>query len=252
MVIKVMGIILKEYVVGESDKYITLFTKELGKIQASAPRAKKFDKGMASGTEMFVYGEFIMTQYKHTYKLIAVESKFTFHRLREDLTTLSYASYIAEFISEVSVEGSGNEHLLSLMLHTLHSLDKMGDKACLRIRRTFEMRALSLLGFRPELDACISCGQKMKEDQNKRYTICPEEGGMVCEACKAEYKTISISYTSWYVLHYILAEPIKTLFHFEIKPYVLKEIGLVCDQLIAYYIEKPFKTLEFIKSLENL
>lgn len=252
MVIKVMGIILKEYVVGESDKYITLFTKELGKIQVGAPRAKKFDKGMASGTEMFVYGEFVLTHYKQTYKLIAVETKFTFHHLREDLMTLSYASYISEFISEVIIEGSGNEHLLTLMLYALHHLDKMKDNECERIRRTFEMRALGLLGFRPELDACISCGEKMEEDTSRRYTICPKEGGMVCESCKAQYDTLSISYTSWYVLHYILATPIKTLFHFEIKAYVLREIGLVCDQLIAYYIEKPFKTLEFIKSLEKL
>ncbi|MEG0387288.1 MAG: DNA repair protein RecO [Niameybacter sp.] len=252
MVIKVTGIILKEYVVGESDKFITLFTKELGKIQVGAPRAKKFDKGMDSGTELFVYGEFVMTQFKHTYKLVGVEPQFTFHHLREDLMTLSYASYIAEFISEVAIEGSGNEQLLSLMLYTLHSLEKMGSEACERIRRTFEMRALGVLGFRPELDHCISCGTPTPQNPDKRYALYPAEGGIICEACKGAARVLTMSYTTWYVLHYILGAPFKTLFHFEIKPYVLKEIGNVCDTLVTYYIEKPFKTLEFIKSLENL
>lgn len=252
MIIKGTGIILKEYVVGESDKYITLFTKELGKIQVGAPRAKKFDKGLASGTEMFVYGEFTMTCYKYTYKLVGVEPIFTFHHLREDLLTLSYASYIAEFVGEVAVEGIGNEHLLTLMLYTLHSLEKMGSEACERIRRTFEMRALSVLGFMPQLAHCVNCGGHIIQDPNKRYTFVTEEGGVVCDKCKPVGVSITMSYTTWYVLHYILGSEIKVLYHFEIKPYVLKEIGLICDALVAYYIEKPFKTLEFIKSLENL
>lgn len=252
MIIKVDAIVIKENIVGESDKYITLFTKEYGKIQAGAPKAKKFDKGFAAGTELFVYGEFVLTQYKHTYKLIGVEPIYTFHHLREDLFVLSYASYIAEFVSEVATESSGNSELLTLMLYALHSLNKGSSEDVERIRRTFEMRALVLLGFSPQLTQCVSCGRAIGEDPSKKYTFCVAEGGLYCEACTPQIGSFQISYTTWYVLNYIKLVPIKTLFRFEIKPYVLKEIALLCDAMIAYYIEKSFKTLEFIKSLGNL
>ena len=41
MIIKTKALVIKEYIVGESDKYITLFTKELGRIQAIAPKQRK-------------------------------------------------------------------------------------------------------------------------------------------------------------------------------------------------------------------
>lgn len=252
MIIKVDAIVVREYVVGESDKYITLFTREYGKIQVGAPRAKKFDKGLASGTELFVYGEFVLTQYKHTYKLISVEPRYTFHHLREDLVILSYASYIAEFVSEVATESSGNSDLLTLMLYALHSLNKSSEEAAERIRRTFEMRALVVLGFTPELTRCVLCGKPIEGDTSKRYTFLVEEGGLCCESCRAQGSRITMSYTTWYVLNYIRLAPFKTLFQFEIKPYVLQEIALLCDTMITYYIEKSFKTLDFIKSLGNL
>ena len=249
MVIKVDAIVVKEYVVGESDKYITLFTKEYGLIQVGAPRAKKFDKGFASGTELFVYGEFILTQYKHTYKLIGVEPKYTFHHLRENLVILSYASYVAEFVSEVATESSSNSELLTLMLYTLHSLNKSNEKSVERIRRTFEVRALVILGFTPELNRCVICGTTIEADAQTTYTFVVQEGGVCCKECRGIQRHITLSYTTWYVLHYIRLAPYKTLFNFEIKPYVLKELTKLCDEMIAYYIEKSFKTVEFIKSL---
>lgn len=252
MIIKVDAIVLKETVVGESDKYITLFTREYGKIQVGAPKAKKFDKGFASGTELFVYGEFVLTQYKHTYKLIGVEPVYTFHRLREDLMILCYASYIAEFVSEVATESSGNSELLTLMLYALHSLNKSSSEEVERIRRTFELRALVLLGFSPQLTNCVLCGKPIKEDPSKKYAFSVAEGGLECEPCLKGRNAYKISYTAWYVLNYIKFTPLKTLFNFEIKPYVLKEIAYLCDTMIGYYIDKSFKTLEFIKSLGNL
>ena len=249
MVIKVDAIVVKEYVVGESDKYITLFTKEYGIIQVGAPRAKKFDKGFASGTELFVYGEFILTQYKHTYKLIGVEPKYTFHHLRENLLILSYASYIAEFVSEVATESSSNSELLTLMLYALHSLNKSSEKSAERIRRTFEIRALVILGFTPELNRCVMCGIPLEGNEHTSYPFLVQEGGICCKTCRGTNTYITLSYTTWYVLHYIRLAPYKTLFKFEIKPYVLKELIKLCDEMIAYYIEKSFKTLEFIKSL---
>ena len=73
MIIKTKALVVKEYIVGESDKYVTLFTKEYGKIQALAPKAKKADKGFASATQLFVYGDFILTSFKDTYRMVSAE-----------------------------------------------------------------------------------------------------------------------------------------------------------------------------------
>ncbi|MGL4736644.1 MAG: DNA repair protein RecO [Cellulosilyticaceae bacterium] len=249
MILNVTGLIIKEYVIGESDKYITLFTKELGKIQLGAPRAKKYDKGLASGTQLFVYGQFVVASYKDTYKLISVEILHMFHHLREDLMTLSYATYFVEFISEVAEEGMGNEQLLALTLRGLHTLKP--DKNLVLIRRIFEFRALCILGFMPELYRCVGCG-KVLEDETKPWPFVVSEGGMICPACGHVPLAYHMDATTLYTLKYIAYVQIKDVYKFVLEDQILKELGDLCDLCVTYYIDKKFKTLDFIQSIENV
>lgn len=251
MITKVNGIIIKEYTVGESDKFITLFTKEMGKIQVGAPKAKKFDRGLASGTQLFVYGEFVISGYKETYKLLSVEVIYMFHHLSEDLLAFSYATYIAEFIAAVATESGGNDKLLSLMLYTLHNISKSGANLRL-IRCIFEIRAMALLGFMLELSACMSCGEKVDFEVSNNYALNMEEGGIMCKECIGNHPVVPITHTTWYTLYYIVYTPVKESFHFTVDQAVLEELCEVCKNYVPFYIEKSFKSLEFIKSIELL
>lgn len=249
MIVNVTGLIIKEYVIGESDKYITLFTKELGKIQVGAPRAKKYEKGLASGTQLFVYGNFVVASYKDTYKLLSVEMIHMFHHLREDLLTLSYATYLVEFISEVAEEGSGNEKLLSLLLRTLHTLGP--EKNLNLIRRVFEFRALCILGFMPELYRCTGCGEVL-EDEMSPWPFVVSEGGLVCPRCGKLPFSYNLLPTTLYTLKYIAFAPIKDVYRFSLEKPFLKQLSDICDFCLGYYIDKKFKTLDFIESIEKV
>ncbi len=250
MIIKTKALVIKEYIVGESDKYITLFTKELGRIQAIAPRAKKVEKGFASGTQLFVYGDFMLTSYKDTYRLVAVDLIEMFHNIRKDITTLSYASYIMEFIHHVTQPGLPQQELLKLTLVTLQALNKTSDRYK-QIRRVYEIRALGLLGFMPQLSACTECG--VIEEKCDKYYFSAEAGGLVCKKCKSGYvDVINISYSTLYTLQYILNSNLKQLYHFEISVLIQKELDLVGDRYVSYYVDKTFKTIDFISKLEVL
>ena len=252
MIIKTKALVIREYIVGESDKYITLFTKEIGKIQVLAPRAKKSDKGFASGTQVFVYGDFMLTSFKDTYRLVGVEVIEMFHNIRSDLTTLSYASYIMEFIQSITEAELPQQELLKLTLYTLKAFVK-GEMAPPLIRRTFELRAMSLIGFMPVLEACSGCGEVVKEQADKLYHFSPEEGGIVCGACKQYVKFyLTVQYTTLYCMKYIIGAPLSQLFHFELTPSIQMELDSVCEAYVGYYIDKEFKTLDFIARIEKM
>ena len=252
MIIKTKALVVKEYILGESDKYITLFTKDLGKIQAIAPKAKKADKGLASSTQLFVYGEFMLTSYGHTYRLMSVEVLSMFHDLRNDLNTLSYGSYILEFLAEVTQEGLAQEALLGPALITLQALIIKPLELQL-LRRGFELRALCLLGFAPELYRCVGCGEEFEENANASYSFLYEAGGIVCTECiDDETKVCSIGYSTLYTMRYIASAPFKQLFQFSVRPAILGELEKVCNLYVSYYIDKRFKTLEFINQIESL
>ncbi|WP_054741333.1 DNA repair protein RecO [Cellulosilyticum ruminicola] len=252
MILRTKALVIREYTVGESDKYITLFTKEIGKIQVLAPRAKKSDKGFASGTQVFVYGDFMLTSFKDTYRLVGVEVIEMFHNIREDLMVLSYASYIMEFVQSVTEPDLSQPELLKLTLMTLKAFTK-GEMLPQLIRRVFELRAMSLIGFMPQLEACTGCGEILKEDAKQIYYFSPEAGGVVCKSCKMEVNfSLTIQYTTLYCMKYIVGAPLGRLFHFNLTPDIQAELDGVCMAYVGYYIDKEFKTLDFIERIEKM
>ncbi|MBE6022274.1 MAG: DNA repair protein RecO [Cellulosilyticum sp.] len=250
MIIKTKALVVKEYIVGESDKYVTLFTKEYGKIQALAPKAKKADRGFASATQLFVYGDFILTSFKDTYRMVNAEIIEMFHGIRNDLERLSYASYIMEFLQHVSQPMLAQPELLRLTLVTLQALSRENANYHL-IRRIYELRALGELGFAPQLLACIECGELLKEEEDETYFFSVETGGLVCKSCKYGMGDLmSISYSTRYTMQYILSAPMKQLYHFTVTKLIQKQLDQIGEYYVPYYIDKSFKTLEFIRGIE--
>ena len=91
------------------------------------------------------------------------------------------------------------------------------------------------------------------EEERDNYYFSAEAGGLVCKRCKSEYEdVINISYSTHYTLQYILNSNLKQLYHFEISASIQKELDLVGDRYVSYYIDKTFKTLDFISKLEVL
>lgn len=252
MLIRTKALVVKEYIVGESDKYITLFTKEYGKIQVLAPKAKKVDRGFASATQLFVYGEFILTSFKDTYRLVNVDIIEMFHNIRNRLESLSYASYIMEFLQYVTEPMLAQPELLRLTLKTLKALTYEEASYSL-IRRIYELRALAELGFMPQLASCTECGEVLKEGETSKYYFSAEAGGLVCESCKSYYKdTVMISYSTRYTLQYILSSSINKLYHFRVTHEIQEELNQVCNYYVPFYVDKIFKTVEFIDRIEAM
>lgn len=252
MIIKTKALVVKEYIVGESDKYVTLFTKEYGRIQALAPKAKKADKGFASATQLFVYGDFILTSFKDTYRMVNAEIIEMFHGIRNDLERLSYASYMMEFLQYVTEPMLPHVELLRLTLITLKALSRE-NASCHLIRRIYELRALSELGFKPQLISCTECGEILKEAEDERYYFSTEAGGLVCSGCKAYFRDIlMISYSTRYTMQYILTAPMKQLYHFTVTSDIQKQLNEVGERYVPYYVDRSFKTIEFIKRIEAM
>ena len=252
MLIRTKALVVKEYIVGESDKYVTLFTKEYGKIQALAPKAKKADKGFASATQLFVYGEFILTSFKDTYRLVNVDIIDMFHNIRNGLESLSYASYVMEFLQYVTEPMLAQPEILRLTLKTLKALTYEGASYGL-IRRIYELRALAELGFMPQLASCTECGEVLKESEISKYYFSAAAGGLVCESCKLYYKdAVMISYSTRYTLQYILSSSINKLYHFNVTDEIQRELNQVCNYYVPFYVDRTFKTVEFIERIEAM
>ena len=249
MIIKTKGLIIKETIVGESDKYVTLFTKEHGTIQAIALKAKSTSNGFASSTQLFVYADFILTSYKDTYRVVNIDIIEMFHPLREDIFALSYASYIAEFITYVTEPGLSQPNLLKLTLYALRALCKENPDYVL-IRSTFEIRALYIMGFGLNLTNCVDCDEKIEYKEGVNYFVSIEEGGLLCEKCKKlRTDNIYLSSDALYTIIYIITTPINKVYNFKVKSSIKNQIAKLCARYVPYFVERSFKSLDFLEQL---
>ena len=150
------GLVLRSTDVGDNDKLLTLLTAEYGKITVSAKGARSLKSKFMAVSQQFAYGEFTFT-VKGDHKWLKDASLTeSFFSVRRDLPRLALACYVASVTEQLSLEGQADIDLMRLALNTLFML--CGDKHSLdHIKAVFELNAVSIGGFAPELDVCGNC-----------------------------------------------------------------------------------------------
>lgn len=148
------GINLKGMPMGESDRMVTILTKEHGLIRAIAPGARKHKSRLAGRSGLFVVNDGLFTRGKSIDKLIQAETLKSFPGLSQDLAKLTASQYLAEIVLAQALTEQPQEELYYLLIEHLGRLeaaDKPNILACLA-QATFHL--LALAGVAPEVFRC--------------------------------------------------------------------------------------------------
>lgn len=178
------AILLRRIEFGDYDLIVTLFTEAEGKTSAIAKSAKKSVKRFPGVLEPFSKLNVVLSKGRKKGLPILQEASIEdpFFNIREDIVKTAYASYWAELIYLWMVEGEPQEQLYQLTVHVLSELNR-GEIPVEVLSILFQMRFLSLAGFRPNFDHCHHC--KTCLDQIKYATLVsdPSSGGIACPTC---------------------------------------------------------------------
>lgn len=243
MKINTDGLILKRGVVGESDRLVTLLTRDLGVIRAFVHGGSKVKGKTASATDMLCYSSFTVTQSKDTYSISEVTPIEVFFDLRGDIERLSLAQYFCEVAGALVVEGEPAEEPLRLTLNALYLLMK-GLRPAAQIKAVYELRMMTLSGFMPDLTACDACG---KDPEGAAFFFC-REGVVRCESCGGE-GGILVSAGVLGAMRHIVSAPLERLFSFEMPPESLAALAAVCERYLLTQVDRRFTALAFYHSL---
>ncbi len=245
--IKTDGIVIREVNTGESDKIITIFTKSSGKVSAFAKSARRPRSKLVAGTQLLCYGSFVLFKGRDLYSINSCDVIEPFYEMRNDIVRLTYSAYIVEIINDIIQEEQPASKSLQLLLNTLYMLAKTGKSPEL-ITRIFEMRFLSIMGYAPGVRGCISCG---REEFNGAY-FSFKECGLLCGECVTADDPCAerISPGTVRALRHIVCSGIKELFNFELSQSVLGELGRISRRYLKDRLDKDYKKLEFLKTLE--
>ena len=242
---KTEGIVLRATEYKDSDKLLTVLTRDFGKVTFKARGVKSGRSKIKAACQLFAFSEFTVSEYQGRYVITEAVSKELYPELQNDLELLSLASYFVQVTDTVAQEGDPLPELLSLLLNSLYALSRL-HKPQLLVKAVFELRVACIAGFLPDLRGCVVCGN----EEADRFNI--TQGALQCSACSyegAEGIRMPVSAGTRTAMRYISQADPKHLFSFNLSEASLTELNNATEGYLTMRLERGFSTLDFYKSL---
>lgn len=180
---KTRAVVLNSFDYGESDRILSFWTENYGKVSAIAKGARRSRKRFVGNLEpgcdiklvFFSGGRSALGRVEESTLLDG------FVTLRSDVDSFARACYLLELTSEMTREGLVLKRVYTLLRDTLRLLEANGEEMDVFVR-FFEIRLLSVLGYMPFLGGCVVCKAPVSTGHRRVY-FSSERGGLVCGSC---------------------------------------------------------------------
>ncbi len=247
MIEKIEGIVIRSVDYGESNKIITIFSRNKGKFGAVARGAKKPKSRLASVSQPFTYGHFVCIMGNSGLATIQQgEIIDTFRGIKEDLFLTSYVSYIAELLEKGTEDRVNNPYLFELFYQTIKAIEEGHDPEILK--NIFEMKMLPVLGFLPNLDYCAICG-----NSKGHFVFSIKEGGILCEKCSHQDPySLKVQQVTLKLLRLFYHFDLSRLGSINVKDKTKNELELCINAYYDVYSGLYLKTKRFLQQLDKL
>ena len=196
------AVVLKVVDHGESDKIVTLYSAAAGRLTGIAKGAKRSNKRFVNKLELFSLLEVGYRQrYQNGLAQIIEADLFDPHiNLRRDHDRYIAASLVSELVLGWARDNDVDSSLFSTLLWTLDNLNHGWQPLTTVI--FFQIKLLGIVGYRPHLASCITCG--VKESSAGPYSFNLGHGGVICGRCRGNSVSASpipLSLSTMRLLH---------------------------------------------------
>jgi len=212
---------MRELPIGESDKRLTIFCKDIGIIFVYAKGARKAKSKFLAASQLLTYADYVVAEGNQFFSMTQADILAGFYEIGQSYESLCYAQYILEICEKVIPNRTESNENLQLTLKTLQHINKnLGLQAV----AVFVLRFLLNNGVAPEMGHCCICANK-----NVNSFFCKE--GIICNDCKPKVKNdhLEISQNVRYAVNYILTEDLSQAFLFTVDFEVVSRLMQVAQ-----------------------
>ena len=240
------GLIVKEQPIGESDRLVTVLTREEGLLRAFVRKAKDVKSRGGSATQLLCYSR--LTVYKGRDRYIIGDARpiKVFFELRNNIESLSLAQYFCELAGKFAPEGLPAEAFLRLLLNALHFLCA-GNRPLLLLKAAVEMRLLALAGYMPDLVACAGCACY---EADPMYFL-PRKGILLCSECmdRLEEGAVALGRGALQALRHTVYAEFDKLFSFSLSEEGIAVLANASEAYLLSCLGYMPPTLDFFKKI---
>jgi DNA repair protein RecO (recombination protein O) len=180
--LRAKGFVLRNRPLGETDRLVTCFTLEHGKMAGIAKGAGKLRSRFGSSLQplslirLMLFGK----ETRSLYRIDHTDILTSFQDIRDDWEKLRPALYAIDLVDALLADADPQPRVFAL-LERLLTCVSAGDTARLELwLRLFEARLLTLVGYQPLLERCVNCHRPAMT----AGALSGGLGGYVCPACE--------------------------------------------------------------------
>ena len=173
---KVEGVILATSNFGDANRVVTLYTKEIGKLEVNAYGCRRSRSPLSGALQMF---NLIRAEINHGVQVDTIRDAdiINFYpNLTADIERLSYAAIFFEIVNKMTLPKICEVEIYNLLVKSLPVLNKKNPQiATLMAIAQF----MEFTGFQLNFENCVRCGKKIIGDASLSFS----DGGAICESC---------------------------------------------------------------------
>ncbi len=197
------GIVLSRHDHKEVDRWYSVYTAEHGKVEFLARGGHKPLAKLTPHLEMVAVVDLLLVQGRAYQTVAGVERRRGFRRVYDDLSRLVLAQNALHLVDIGTRADESDPHIYELIEQWLGFLDS--DTALSRERAgfllgAFSLKLLSFVGYRPELNRCLGCRQRITPGSYQWHGL---KGGVVCTSC------VTIDQETWFAARPMTDEALK-------------------------------------------
>jgi len=242
------AIVLRTRDYSESDRIVTLLTREFGKLSGIAKGAKvsrrRFERKLEVFSHVMLYfrrrphGDLVFITRAESASLPSLE-------LADDLAKIALGSYMVELADALTREEAEAAAAYQILVDSLSAISHHGARVALR--QAYELNMLRWAGYGLEFARCRACSREPGPEVTSVAFI-PSRGGIVCRLCRDSLGGVAVSLTP------VSAATLARLGTISIAD-AANEDGAGADaklaiaRFIASIVDRKLRSLEFLDSL---
>lgn len=240
------AIILNRRDFRETSTIANFYTRDFGKISGLLKGIRTEPDKFASNLEIFSLNEIIFYRKRNSslHLVSQADKRNNFGQIRQNIAKTGMACFMMELLSAVMPQEDKNEEIFDLALSCLAELENTGNPE--KIVMIFKIKMLSLSGFKPHLDSCVSCDGRILEQSKFSLML----GGLLCQRCYAKDSSARSIFrgTVASILH-IEKNDFRNNLNLGLNPQIKRELDVVLNAFLNFHLERELKSQKVLNKL---
>jgi DNA repair protein RecO (recombination protein O) len=243
MILKAEGVVLRTFDFRETSKIAVFFTREFGKLKGLLKGIRKEPQKFASHLNLGSLNEVVFYRKRNSdlHLISHCDLRNDFLGLRRDLKRSLAVNYALELVDALMPAEDQNEEVFKLLLRCLQSLESAVDTS--KIVQMFQIKMLSLSGFKPHFDSCLICDKKISASAYFSHRL----GGLLCLHCRQrDSSSATVLKGTIASIRHIEEQSWERALRLGLNSSVRLELKELLQDFLVFHLEKHLKSLQYL------